>query len=265
MKTNAKSFKLICTLVLLMLAVLGFVNITYSYFTATAKKDGEFNLGAFSVKFATLNEGSLTTVENNIRLYPSVSVIKRGESFGLMTGNGTTNVALDDLQITNGSGCGAYVRFWIDAYVITNATQNPVAVDTTINYGKYFALTRPNVGGNSNNFSRVDVIQQDSTSGEYSVQQTYYYIEKVLGSGYSLSLSNYDSYNDTNPIPLTLKDIEADNTLTTGNTTDKVNDYIPTEMLGRQLRITLSLEAFQEGMTISSTIFSNGIYNGEWD
>ena len=229
MKTKTINLKTIVSLVLLMIAVFGAVNISYSYFTSKASKSGEVNMGSLSVSFCY---NLSNTIYDSISLVADTASIDRGEAFGLKTLNEATGnyITINNLQIINGSNsCDAYVRFWIDAYIINDEGEK-ISDD---NYGKYFALTRPNLMPSENNFTR-------DTKDPYC-----YFVEKGLKAGIGINLGK----------ELTLKDISE-------------TDTVPIIMLGKKLLIKISFDAVQKANKAFESVFAvteedpKGYYSG---
>lgn len=156
----SKNAKIITSLVLLVLAFLCSFSITSAYFTATASETGTLNFPNLDVRFITFDnnddipEDQLETATTQILLYPVGDSIPRGESFEFSLAE-NSDVPIKNLAIRNMSNsCEAYVRFWIDAYIVTGN----VAGGT--NYGQYFTLA-PNAnisrgGGAGLNASEKD-------------------------------------------------------------------------------------------------------------
>ena len=142
MKQKKINLNMIVSLVLAILAVVSLVGYTHSYFTASAKREGTMGFATMSVRFAYYyvdedNNGSyypLYEEKNQISLYPAgTSAIQRGVPFGLSpnpAGSPITNLAIHNMK----NSCSAFVRFWINAYVIKNGEQEET------NYGQYFTL-----------------------------------------------------------------------------------------------------------------------------
>ena len=211
---NGKKAKLITTLTLFLLALLCTINVTISYFTATATSSGGLVFGNLDVRF-TVNckEGNATnTYPSNldnysqdnlytIDIYPLTGFIPRGQSFEFSYGS--QKLTVSDLSIRNMSGsCESLVRFWIDAYIKEGETLG------SKNYGKHFT------------FDDIDskIIARGGT-GDYISDdaQKCYFIKYIL--------------DNTAPVNL-------------GNSL-QISDDLPDEVLGKQLQITISLEAIQ--------------------
>ena len=232
MKTKTINLKTIVSLVLLMIAVFGAVNISYSYFSSSTSKSGQVSMGDLNVAFIYQAETSIpNTVTTSVTLSAATETIDRGVAFGLKIWNAQKNSFLEIsyLQISNGStSTDCYVRFWIEAYVIKSGV-----ADTSIDYGKYFALTRPSTLPSANNFTRA-------TSEPYC-----YYVEKSLVGGEYISLGK----------ELTLQDISA-------------SDPVPTKLLGEELQIRISFEAVQKANEAFKSVFKvtatdkKGYYSG---
>ena len=232
MKTKINGFKIIVSLVLLIIAVISFINVSYSYFSSSASKAGQMSMGDLDVSFVYQAAGSIpNTVSNSVTLVSATDTIDRGTACGLKIWNSQKNEfsQISYLQIINEEdSCDVYVRFWIEAYVLKSGV-----ADTSKDYGKYFALTRPDTLPSVNNFTRA-------TSEPYC-----YYIEKSLASDEYISLGN----------ELTLQDIST-------------ADPVPTKLLGEELQIRISFEAVQKANEAFKSVFKvtnedkKGYYSG---
>lgn len=233
MKQSTKQAKLITMLALLVLAFLCTLNVTNSYFTAVANVPGTIDFYGLDVRFmyrkdsnSTLEQAGAAT-SHTIYLQPASGTIDRGESFQLALKDSTTPI--DTIAIRNLEGsCSCYIRFWIDAYVVTNITTNDV--DTSTNYGKYFFLPED---GNSI-FTR---------SNSSSASSWCYYI-KGATPPHSESYSTIELGNT-----LTLQDIK--------NESGVVTDAVPISLLGERLQISISLQAVQSVNTAFSSVFND--------
>ena len=241
MNKAKRNAKLMFTFVLTALAFLCSFNVTYSYFTATAKESGNLGFADLDVRFVYLDSlsnvlptGSYT--QDNLytlNLYPVEGTIERGVEFHLSTTeNGT---AIKNLAIRNMAHSSiAYVRFWIDAYVVTGSTSNgdgstSYLLDKTKNYGKYFFLTT-----NDTYYVRGDC-NSSATEGSWCYYVgTQMYPHQQTNSTILLGNS------------LIMRDLgEGENI-----------DPVPNDVLGSQLQISISLQAVQ---------YANGAYTSVFD
>lgn len=137
MKKAKFNSKILMSLILLALAFFGVFNVTYSYFTSTAFKDGTLDFPDINVQFYYREAGDivfLTTLST--QLYPLTTTIARGETF--QVSSSPTSEAINAIGIQNMEGsCDVYIRFWLDAYIV-DANGNPTS---QTNYGKYFLFT----------------------------------------------------------------------------------------------------------------------------
>ena len=183
MKQEIKRSQIFITLVLLVFAILCVTNVTYSYFTATESLNDDVGFGDLNVQFVYLLKGQpyqeSTQNSKKIELYSVSGPIQQNVEFDLgvkVTENGTTTIkAVDSIAFKNLTGsCDCYVRFWINAYVVTDSV-----VDESVDYGKYFFWGDPDYPS----FVRT-------TSSDLC----YYYFVGVVKAG-----------NSTYPIENTLK------------------------------------------------------------
>ena len=141
MKQKKINLNLIISLVLAMLAVVSLVGYTHSYFTASAKREGTMEFATMCVRFAYYHNDDYFPVDEDeydvkakISLYPAgIAAIQRGVPFGVSptsAGSPVENLAIHNMK----DSCSAYVRFWINAYVIKDGEQEET------NYGQYFTL-----------------------------------------------------------------------------------------------------------------------------
>ena len=241
----SKNAKLIFSLALIALAFFCSFNVTYSYFTASAKESGILNFSDVDVRFIYYDANGVVSPAGDytqdglytINLYPVGGAISRGAKFELsdsINGQAIRRLTIKSMPNTTSS----YVRFWIDAYVVTNKTTQEV--DTSINYGKYFFLQPSDeyiesfnayvIRGGSN---------AEATEGEWC-----YYLTVLTGGG-AVDLVN----------SLIFQDIK--------NEDDEVISAIPNEILGEQLKITMTVEAVQSAHEAFKTEFDDekGYYN----
>ena len=205
MKEINKHSKLAITLVMLLLAILGIVNVTYSYFTSTSNSAGEMVFGDLDVEFVykiPSNNSYLSTQnEAVLELYSATGTIARGVPFQLSLTPGGTPI--ETLGIRNKqNSCTAYIRFWIDAYVVEDDV-----VDKSVNYGKYFLL---------------DSSTYYTNTGSSVAGSTCYFGIEMREANIALDIGN----------TLTLTDLSA-------------TDTVPAQLLGEQIQITISFEAAQ--------------------
>ena len=126
MNKASKNSKVLITLVLLALAFFCSFHVTHSYFTATTNESGNINFADLDVRFVSDNMPNGSYTQDNLytlNLYPVGGTIARGQEFKLTaTENGA---AISSLRIKNmANSSTAYVRFWIDAYIVTETISN---------------------------------------------------------------------------------------------------------------------------------------------
>ena len=234
MKQSKKHLHTFATFVLLVFALLCITRVTYSYFTATAKKSGSMSFSTIDVSFMYYEDvngfNSVTVAKqangqaNSLKIVPSTGTIARGVPFEFNLAS--SGARIYNLSIQSG-GCDVYVRFWIDAYIKTGNTLG------TTNYGKYFLLEE----GASKPYTK-----QNSSS----LSSTCYYGKIRLGD---------DTENGIYPT-LTLG-----NTLTLSDLYDdmsgELSDAVPVELMGEQLEISISFEAVQAANKAYSSVFND--------
>ena len=153
MKQFNKHTKLFLSLILLVVAVLCVVNVTYAYFSSTSKTSGEAVLKDLNVQFVyqANSEDSYQANENEatIELFSADGPIERGVPFNLSLTSGGDAINMLGIMSAVNDPMPSYVRFWIDAYVVNQDG----TLNTTTNYGKYFIPSGDNVSLNSNSSS----------------------------------------------------------------------------------------------------------------
>lgn len=218
MKNKTKFLRTLVSLVLLMIAVFSFVNVSYSYFTSTTSNEGGISMWDLNVSFRYQQEEELAAnikKESSITLISATNVIERGVPFNLKIRDEDKEeyINIQSLSIINNDvSCDCYVRFWIEAYRVVEDVP-----DTSFDYGKYFFLTIPERLPQANNITRA-------TSQPYC-----YYVEKAIKAGEVVSLSEN---KDTLKAELTLMDISS-------------TDAVPIDLLGEKIEIRISFEAVQ--------------------
>jgi len=198
-RSNTKELNILTAVIVLSLAFLCIFNITYSYFTASSIINGDVGFNNIKVNFYYTTATTNGLVENgNTLVVNSVGTVTRGTPFAIQYGGQEfTSIGLK----ADSSSCAVYIRFWIDAYALNDGVE-----DTTINYGKYFALYK---GANP----ATDIKYLPTYDGE---NITYFISGAVSANGVS------DTFNK-----LMLK------------------DDAPNGMLGKNISITIKFEAIQ--------------------
>ncbi|MBR4998386.1 MAG: hypothetical protein IKY10_00760 [Clostridia bacterium] len=217
MSKVSKNAKLIFSFALIMLAFFCSFNVVLAYFTTGDNKTGSLAFSNVDVKFVYVDKlgnvkpsGYETLNGYTIDLNPNVSSIARGDNFSLC--DVESGEEIQYIQIRKMSNTtSVYIRFWIDAYVYDSETKR---VDTSVNYGKYFFFETKSSyarGGST----------ADAQEGSWCYFVTY-------------------AVDNTTPISigktLTFQDIKNGET---------VVDAIPNELLGSQLKISITLQAVQ--------------------
>ena len=258
MKRLSKQTKIVTMLVILTMIFLCAFNITYSYFTAAANLKGETNFKNLKLVFAYWsNESTRTAVPsgNSVQLITTASLIRESVS-KLKTSADDTSYLYSLGLISDYSSCSAYVRFWVEAYIVEEIDGNVYFVDTKgnllnangeyvdsngnvievetsnqgemIDYGQYFEI------GEISNESYNNQNYEDFTiNGQY--------IEKSTNEGYvTYYLKNAVSAGDEVPLIDSIKMLYS----------------APSEILGTKICLYLSFEAVQN---------SNQAFKSEFD
>lgn len=205
MKQINKHSKLILSLIMLVVAVLCAVNVTYSYFTSVSQTNGEAVLKDLDVKFIyqEVSGGSYLskTNEATIELFSASGPIERNVAFKLSFTSGGTAIHNLGIMRKDSTSATSYVRFWIDAYI----SDKDGNLNTTTNYGKYFIPT-------ARDQTNINTNSSSSSSWCYYTKLIY---QTPVDIGNELTLSDLPG----NPVPATL--------------------------LGEKLKIYISFEAVQ--------------------
>lgn len=233
MKKVLKHTKIVTSLLLLVLAFFGVVNVTFAYFSSSDSASGTHTFDTLDVEFMYDNGTTIQSVTTNTLELVSISgPIQRGVTFNLGVKpekDGDNPVAVEDIIIrTKEKSCDCYIRFWIDAYIV-NSDQTL----GTVNYGKYFVLPE--------NYAIAN--QGSSASGSWC-----YYAINIQGAESELGIGN----------ALTLQDL---------NVGEENEDLVPVNLLGEKLKITISFEAVQEANNAFSHVFNDekGYFTGYYD
>lgn len=179
MKHKNQSLNIVTTILLLVLAFLSVVNITYSYFTATNKVEGNMAFGNLDARFyyttstGTFVKDGVTTID----LFSATGTIARGQEFELSVTKGGDPIETLGIEVDSGS-IETYVRFWIDAYLV----KDDGTLDKTTNYGKFFLF-------DSNNRTITN------TGGTVSTSTCYFGID-YIDEDYPLEIGNTLTFSD---------------------------------------------------------------------
>lgn len=188
MKQAKKHFNLFVSIALLLLAVVYLTNITYSYFTTSHNAGGSIVFSDLDVQFyykeTSLEDDAITKEENTIELYSATSAISIGSPFQVALTAGGTAIYHIGFQATQNS-CDAYVRFWIDAYIV----KQDKTLDKTVNYGKYFLLPQSELYTNTNS-------SVSTSSCYFGVQAITQRVGLVIGN--TLTLTDLEG----DPVPV---------------------------------------------------------------
>ena len=231
MSKVSKNAKVLISLVLLVLAFCCSFNITNSYFTASSNRSGTLQFSDLNVKFLAMDDDfNIVDESSTITLYPMASAIIRGQAFSLSLTAGSDQDAIGRIAIRNTTNSiSAYVRFWIDAYIMTDSATG--AVDTTTNYGEYFLLNP----GNTNSV-RGGSANANATEGDWC-----YYVKNVMN-------------------PFVVGGGAQNTTVYLGNTLElssSASDEVFDALVGNQIKISINLEAVQSANSAYSSAFND--------
>ena len=211
MKQLKINLNMIISLVLAILAVVSVIGYTNSYFTASAQRDGTLNFATMNVRFAYYYKDGDTTkyypqnqqekpAKTQINLFPAgKAAIQRGVAFNVSPtkeGKAVENLAIHNMD----TSCNAFVRFWIDAYVIKDGEQ----LDR--NYGEFFTLNTTSdvklTDSGSARTQSVYCLKEALTVGEY----------RYIGATLTMSTSAPDNLmGETLRIDICMDSVQADN------------------------------------------------------
>lgn len=171
MNKSLKHTKITIVLIVLMMLFLCAINITYSYFSATGKVTGSGNLHSLTLTcHYTVNDGEPTSVgATQMQIYPASGVLTRGTAFKLKQNATDTASNIDSIGYTL-TGTQAFVRFWIDAYIVKDGE-----VDESVNYGEYFLVGRLS----SSSFTEMQVF----SSSLYAKENNTYFVVSARNAG----------------------------------------------------------------------------------
>lgn len=239
MKAKTEKIKLITMFVLLLIAIISVTNVTYSFFSSTASSGGEMAFGTMNFKLYYNNTNN-TLANNKLTVVPD-GPISRGKSFSVyLEQDESTLVSVQEIGFINSGTVNCYVRFWIDAFIEGD--------ESGTNYGKYFYIE-----AYSNDFVRKRVDADSSPACYYAVSQfgenegNYFYINK----------DGYDKQY------FKMQDIPASDLDSAYKT---VTDALPLDILGEELKITISFEAVQAANEAWKSVFNDELgYYDDWE
>lgn len=202
-----KQNKILPILVLLSLLFLCVFNVSYSYFTTTAKITGSTNFGDVSLSWVEFYSSGLSNDLNVNQLYPTEALSRNGVSaIKINEGNTKPVVSLGLKNLAD----DVYVRFWIEVYIVqpisgkyyyvdskgnfvddngnyVNSAGSSINVSSEsrgdiVDYAKYFQL-----GSYDDEEDSFTIYDEDYTivNGDYIT----YFIESTLAKGETISLS----------------------------------------------------------------------------
>ncbi len=234
MKSTSKRKSIIVICAIIALVFLCGISATYSYFTASKTISGEQNLKDLDVYFIYQKVGDTSADRNkkvnstSLRLIPD-RTISRGDSFNLKSDTG---------ELINYIGFGAsdkscsyYVRFRVDAYIVTGSTDGVEQVDTTVNYGQYFELYT------------TSEISKSAPKTNGSVTNVMYYTSNAV---------------DPNTLYWITPSLTIGGTLQDGIYTMKLLENAPVDLLNQDIQLTISFEAAQSEYGAYQAAFNDG-------
>lgn len=220
MKKVSKEIKIVTKLVILALVFLSAISFVYAYFTASAIISGDLEFNQFDVSLNYTSNSITTQIAktnagnvNTLTLYPSLNSVARGVVFNLQT-QSSVDVDLVSIKTANNS-TSAYVRFWIDAFIVDDGV-----VDTTVNYAQYFTLG-----------------YRQTVSGVTSVVVPNTVYRNVYDMG--------DQDGTTNLVTYYIKNSLAANASADCFDAIQFDENAPSVLLGKSIKLTLSFEAVQ--------------------
>lgn len=137
MRKISKESKLYPILVIVALIFLLSINVAYAYFTSRSYVVGDTNFATLDVNWQYEGTAGTETITNGITINPIISSINRGETVKFKIGEQSINRL--GFKLAEGS-TGAYIRFWVDAYVVNGTNGDGSLNLSTMNYGNYFQL-----------------------------------------------------------------------------------------------------------------------------
>ena len=210
MKKVNKTSKLFVAITLFMLAFFCSFSVTYSYFTAYAENSGNVKFSNFDVRFVYFEGGEKPTGSYTQDNLYTIRLYPLGGTIALgepfmLASTADATTPISYLLIKN-------MISGTSAYVRFWIDAYPIVddygnVDTAVNYGKFFFFEE-------GSFYPRGL----SSSNHEEAKSCYFYSDKLAQS---LSLKNTLTFQDTD------------------------TEQIPTEVLGAQLKITITLQAVQ--------------------
>lgn len=240
MKTVNKEIKIVTLIVLMATVFLLAVGFVYAYFVTNTILTANTNFNDFGVSLYYTSNSISTEIAktngnavNTLTLNPSSASISRGAVFGLNT---QSSNAVDLVTVkTSNNSTPAYVRFWIEAYIVTNGV-----VDTSVDYAQYFTLG-----------------YRQTVSSVTSVV--------VTNDCYRLVYDMGDNDSSTNLVTYYVKNALAANSSADCFDAIQISQDAPSALLNKSIKITLSFEAVQASNNAYSAVFdltTNPNYRG---
>lgn len=204
----SKSAKIIITLVLLVLAFLCSFNATTSYFTATSNKSGALNFPLLDVRFTTVANGS--TPEN--QLGANASTVTLYPHGGTISRGQAFNLSLSDAADATAinniviKNMAGSCEVYVRFWIDAYTYSN--GVQGTTNYGEYFLMQGDG-----------DIVRGGTSKHTQALTEAdwCYFVPIVIPAGGGHIIGN----------------------------SLKIDDGLPDNVLGQQLKITITLEAVQ--------------------
>lgn len=167
MRKISKESKLYPILVIVTLIFLLSINVAYAYFTSRSYVVGDTNFATLDVGWIYRKESGSSAIDiaNSSTINPVLSSINRGETVSFKIGGDSVNSL--GFKTLEGS-TGAYVRFWVDAYIVDSTNSDGTLNLGSVNYGKFFQLMISGVVPESNYSEEnppLNIVYYTSVSG----------------------------------------------------------------------------------------------------
>lgn len=139
MRKISKESKLYPILVIVTLIFLLSINVAYAYFTSRSYVVGDTNFSTLEVGWVYRKESTSSAIDiaNSSTINPVLSSINRGEAVNFKIGSDSVNSL--GFRTLDGS-TSAYVRFWVDAYIVDSTNSDGTLNLGSVNYGKFFQI-----------------------------------------------------------------------------------------------------------------------------
>lgn len=192
-----KSYKKINTLGQILMLVLVFlcgINVTYAYFTAQAKAEGELTFYNLNINFYYKKTGASDSTQTNkteFEIIPNSNEgVLRGKEFKFKVDEGGTLVDLDQISLGSSTdSCPAFIRVKVIARKVNPLGENDWSYDTTdqTDYGNYIDLTYST--------ANITKVTKQNTN--------YYFFKNKITTNEILSLATGATISTSAPVELT--------------------------------------------------------------